>query len=109
MAFSIEEMTKEMGLAALNVFKDKYPATKTFAEAEFRKLGETIIAIETAKLRGEIKEDEAKLLFHMQREAMRAVLLTVEGVGIILAEQAINEALAVVKDSINAAIGWRLV
>jgi hypothetical protein len=107
MAFNIDEMAASMSLAALNVLQDKYP--RTFAEAEFRKLGETIVAIDTAKLRGEVNEEEAKLLFNMQTDSMRAVLLAVEGIGMIQAEQAINEALAVVRDAINAAVGWRLV
>ncbi len=103
-----EQMAKDMLAAALGVLKDKGPGVKTYAESEFKKLSETFVTIQKAKLSGEITEDQARLLLDMQKNATRAVMLTVEGLGIVTVEQAINAALAVVRDTVNAAIGWTL-
>ena len=51
---------------------------------------------------------QAELHLQIQKNAMRSVLLTVEGLGLLAAEQAINQALALVKDQVNAAVGFAL-
>ncbi len=104
----LKKLVEGMTSAALGVLKEKWPSVKTYAEAEFKKLGETVIGIQKAKLAGEMNEQEARLLMDMQKNAMRAVMLTIEGLGIIAVEQAINAALAVVRDTINSAIGWTI-
>ena len=102
----VHKLTKDMGGAARGVLKEKWPAARAYAEAEFKKLGETVIMIQKSKLTGEINEDEARLLMDMQKSAMRSVMLTIEGLGIIAVEQAVNAALAVARDTVNTAIGW---
>ena len=44
----------------------------------------------------------------MQKNASRSVLLTVEGLGILAVEEAINAALDVIKGAANKAIGFAL-
>jgi hypothetical protein len=44
----------------------------------------------------------------MQKNAMRSVMLAVEGLGIIAVEAAINSALGVVRKTVNTALGWPL-
>ena len=39
---------------------------------------------------------------------MQTVLLTIEGLGIVAVQNAINAALSVVKDTVNTAIGFTL-
>jgi hypothetical protein len=61
------------------------------------------------KQNGKITEQEAAYLMDLQRNASRTVLLTIEGLGILAVEEAINAALAVVRDTINAALGgWKI-
>ena len=105
---NIEELLKEMVKTTSNVLKDKWPDVRTYAEMEFQKLGETIIHIQKMKNAGEITEERARLHIDIQKHAMRTVMLTVEGLGIIAVEEAINAALNVVRDTVNTAIGWRL-
>lgn len=105
---NMEKLVKDMAGAATGVLKEKWPSVKTYAEAEFKKLGETVIAVQKSKLTGNITEEEARLLLEMQRNAMRSVFLTVEGLGIIAVEEAINAAMAVVRSTINTAIGWSI-
>jgi hypothetical protein len=39
---------------------------------------------------------------------MRIVLLTIEGLGILAVEAAINAAIDVVRSSVNTALGWAI-
>ena len=105
---NIDQLVKQMQSAALGVFKENVPSVKRYVETEFKKLGDTILMIEKAKLAGEIDEQEARTLIDMQKNAMRSVMLTVEGLGIVMVEKAINAALRIVKDVVNSGIGFKL-
>lgn len=105
----VEKLVKQMMSAALGVLKKKGPAVGKYAAVEFRKLGETLMNIQKMKRAGEIDKEEARILIEIQKNAMRSVMLTVEGLGVIAVEQAINAALRVVRDAVNSAIGWKLI
>jgi|SRR5688572_10836476 len=87
----------------------KWPKVKDFAEAEFEKLARTLAQIETLKVTGQITEAEASVLLQMQKNTARAVMLTLEGMSLLLVEQAINSALAMVRDTVNGAVGFALI
>jgi len=65
--------------------------------------------IEKLKLKNEIDDEEARLQFKIQKNASRTVLLTIEGLGVLAAEEAINAAMKVVKDTVNSALGFTLI
>ncbi len=44
----------------------------------------------------------------MQLNASKAVLLTIEGIGLLAAEAAVNAVLDVIKDSVNTALGFAI-
>lgn len=106
---TIDRMVKQMRHAALGVLKDKYPLIKNYAESEFKKLGETVLMIQKAKRAGEIDKEDARILMEMQKNAMRSVMLTAEGLGILAVEKAINAALRAVRDMVNTAVGWKVI
>jgi hypothetical protein len=108
MALDIKQLLTPMVDAAKAVIGKKWPEIQTYAETEFRKTGENILMIEKMKKDCSIKEDQAKLLIDIQKNASRSVLLTVEGMGLIMAEQAINSALGAIRDVVNKAIGFAL-
>ncbi len=106
---NVEGLVQEMVRAAAGVLKKKqWRDVGVYAEGEFRKLAQTVTTIASLRTRRRITRKQAKLLLEMQHNAMRSVLLTVEGIGILAAEEAINAALAAGRDTINRAIGWRL-
>jgi hypothetical protein len=98
MAIDFKALTAQMGAAALAVLKDKGPAVKTFAQGELNKLAQTIATI----------EDEARLLLQMQKNAASTVLTATEGMSLLVAEQAINAALDVVRVAVNSALKFAL-
>jgi hypothetical protein len=109
MKIDIENLLKEMLAAASVVLKKHWPKAKDYAENEFRKLLLEAKHIAQLKDDGKITEQEAIYLMDLQRNASRAVLLAIEGLGILAVEAAINAALNVVRDSVNSAIGgWKL-
>jgi transcription initiation factor IIE alpha subunit len=104
----IQKVFPVMIEAAKGVFDKKWPEVKDYAEPEFEKLASTLALIETLRFRGKISETEASVLLEMQKNTARAVMLTLEGMSLLLVEAAINAALAVVKDTINTALGFAL-
>ena len=104
----VDQVLSGMLGAAQGVFNDKWPSIKDFAEAEFEKLARTLAQIELLKVSNQIDEGEASVLFEMQKNTARAVMLALEGMSLLLVEGAINAALAVVKDAVNTALGFAL-
>ena len=108
MALNIQDLLGPMLDAAKIVVGNKWPTIQTYAEAEMKKVGEKILDIEKMKLEGSTTDEKAKLLFEMQINASKTVLLTVQGMTKIMAEQAINAALGAIRDVANKAIGFTL-
>ncbi len=109
MSLNASELATNMLNAAKDVLSQKWPEIKDYAEAETKKLAEALVMIEKLKLAGSITKEEAKLHLDIQKNATRAVLLTIEGLGILAVEQALNAAFAVVKEAVNTALGFTLV
>lgn len=110
MAININDILTPMLAAAKGAIGEKWPDVKEYAETEFKKIGENIILIGKMRLGPKpISEEQAKLLFNIQKNASRAVLLCIEGIGLLIAEKAINDAIDAVKTIINNAIGFTLV
>jgi hypothetical protein len=105
----VSQVLTSMIAAAKGVLGGKWPKVRDFAEAEFEKLARTLAQIETLKVSKQITEAEASVLLEMQKNTARAVMLTLEGMSLLLVEQAINAALAVVKDAVNGAVGFSLI
>lgn len=108
MSLNGEQLGKDIINALKAVLSAKWPEIKTYGEAEGKKLAQTLIMIEALKASGKINEEQAALHLEMQKNATRTVLLTFEGLGLLIVEAAINAALDVVKDSVNKAIGFSL-
>jgi hypothetical protein len=79
-----------------------------YAQAEAKKLATS--AVEIAKLRasGQITDEEAMLHLDIQKHASRAVLMGIEGISLLGAEEAINGALSVIGDAVHKATGLAL-
>jgi hypothetical protein len=55
--------------------------------------------------KGQIDEEEARLVLEVQKNASRSILLTIKGLGIVSVENAINGAMGVLRKSIEKATG----
>jgi hypothetical protein len=108
-ALNVSSLAKAMVEAAKGKLKEQWPEVKEFARAEAKKTAETLAMIERLTLAGQINLRQAKALLSMQKNSALAVLLTVEGLGLLTVESAINAALASVRDTVNTALGFVLI
>ncbi len=105
----VSELVANMLKAAKQALGNKWPEAKDFAESEFKKIGEAILFIEKQRLSGKMSDEKARLHLEIQKNASKTVLLTLEGLGILAVEAAINAALNVIKDTVNKALGFALI
>lgn len=109
MALSASGLAKQMLAAAKDEVAEKWPDVKLYADAEARKLAQTLVMIEKLKVSGKITKKQADILLDMQKQTSRVVLLTIEGLSLLAAEAAINAAIKSIRDTVNDAIGWKLI
>ena len=106
MAIDADALVKQMVSAAAAAFKDRWPDVKDYATSELNKIAQDIVFIEAQRVTGEMTEDQAKLQLHLQTNASKTVLLAAHGMTILAVEAAINAALNVIKETVNAALGF---
>lgn len=103
-----KKLTQAMLNAAKGPLSTHWKEAKPYAEKEVKSFAENIRLIAHLKADGKINEQQAKLYIDIQKSAMRVVLLTIEGLGILAVETAINAAIEAVKSTANTAIGWTI-
>ena len=109
MDFKVSDILKAMLGAAKDELGQTWPEVQDFAKSEFKKLAQTLVDIGKLRAQGKITTKQAKILIRMQRRTTQTVLLTIEGLGILAVERAINAAIAVVRDTVNKAAGIVLI
>ena len=108
MSLNIEQLTQVMLQAAKRQVADNWPQIKDYAEQEAKKLAENFVLIEKLRLTQQISDEQAELQHQMQKNASKAVLLAVQGMTTLMAEQALNAALDAVKSTVNTALNFTL-
>ena len=109
MTLDVDALAATMLTAARGKLRKQWPVIAEYAAAEARKTAETLALIERLRSAGAISPAEARLLLDMQRNAAKAVLTTVEGLGLLAAESAINVAVNAVRRTVNRAVGFALI
>ena len=108
MALDTSGLLSGMIDAARGALTDDWPEVRDYAESELRKFTEALTLIERMTAHGSMSPERARLHIDFQKSSMRAVLLTVQGLGVLAVENAINAAIDAVKDTVNTALGFRL-
>ena len=109
MGLKTSVLVKQMLIAAKGKLDDQWPDVKRYAETEAKKLAATIVMIEKLKVEGKISRNQARILLDMQKNTSRMILLTIEGLSLLTAEAAVNAAIKSIRDTVNSAIGWKLI
>jgi hypothetical protein len=109
MSLNVSELLKTMLEAARGELENAWPEIKEYAETEFKNLAETTVMIARLHAEGKVSKKQGKLLLDIQKNTTRMVILTIEGLGILAVERAINAALKAIKDTVNTALGWALI
>lgn len=101
-------LLRDIGTAALGAVGAGWPKIRDFASDELQKIAATTASIEVQKRKGEISEDEAKMLVDIRENALRSVLLGAEGLSALTLEATVNAIMGVVKGAINTATGFKI-
>lgn len=109
MSLDIQQLSEAMLSAAKGVVSDKWPSTKQYFESETQIFAQRLTGIAAMYAAGDISESRAKLHLQFQKEAWETVLLAVAGLNQLMIEQALNAALDVVREAVNATIGFALI
>lgn len=108
MALKVSDLVKSMLEAAQASFAADWPKVQDYAKPELKKLAQSLADI-VKLVHGEtVNRQQAKALFQIHKNTTLMVLLTIEGLGVIAVENAINAALNTVGETINAAAGIKL-
>jgi hypothetical protein len=108
MALDTTALASAVFNAVKPVLADEWKDVESYAKVEAAKLAATLAHIEQLSAEEKISEDEASALLDMQKNATQAVLLTIEGIGLITAQQAINAAIGAIRGIVNKALGFGL-
>lgn len=101
---NFNQLLKDCLGAAENHLKDAYQAAKPFAEQSFKQFAEDALFLAKLRLANEIDDNELKHRLDNQKIALANVLLAVKGIGLIEAQDTINEVFGFVSDAIFGAI-----
>ncbi len=103
---NVQSVVEQMLAASKGVLKNHWEEVEPFAQQQFESLVANLQLIERLKSQGKITKEQAKYHFEIQKGSVRIVLLTIEGLGLLAVETAINDALDAVKSVVNKSIGW---
>lgn len=103
-SFDAAQVAGNAAASMLGILRDAGQDIVHFAEAEARKIATSMAEIADLRVKGVIGDEEVRLHLDIQKNASRAVLMAIKGVGIIAAEQAVNAAFDVVRGALNAAL-----
>ena len=108
MALDVSTLFSSMITAAEGSLKTGWAAVEPFAKTQFTAIAQQIVDIEAQLAAGQLSKDDAASLLDMQANASRAVLMTVEGIGLATAQNIINAALGAVGGAVNKALGFAI-
>ena len=108
-SLSVADLAKKMLEAMLPILKDHWKDVQDYAKTESKKTAETLALITKRYLDKTIDKNTANAYLDMQKHSTQNVLLTIKGIGLIAAQEAINAALDAVATAVNRAIGFALI
>ncbi|HUP60257.1 MAG TPA: hypothetical protein VNA69_07545 [Thermoanaerobaculia bacterium] len=109
MNIDVNALTTTMREAAANAVSDRWPAIRAIAEAELRKLAQTLEDVNQLLSDGTIDQSRATELVRMQQTTALTVLRTVQGLGLLTARQTIDAATRAAGAVVNRLVGFDLI
>jgi len=104
----VSELLESMMVAARESLAEDWPRGRDYAKPELKRLAQSLIDITRLAATGNVNGQQAKALLRIHKNTTLSVMLTVEGLGVIAVENAINAALSAVRDTVNAVTPFRL-
>jgi hypothetical protein len=108
-SIDFDKLIRDMIGVAEGALTSFWKQAEPIVKKESKRLMGEIQRIVEYKSRGILDEDKARLHFQIQVNTSKLVILTVQGLALIQAENAINAMLDIIRKLINTAIGWELI
>ncbi len=107
MSLDAAALGEQMIGAGATAFGANWDTAKDFAEAEFKTLAARLETIGQQVARG-LDHELAKMLFESQKRTAIQIIAGTTALTILAVEAAINAVLAVIRDTVNTALGFGL-
>ena len=108
MKLSASDLVDPMVQAAKTSLAQDWGKAKDYAEPEMAKLATSLVDIAALVAKRKVNRRQAKALLDIHKNTTRTVLLTIEGLGLLAVEDAINAALQAVSGTVDKALGFAL-
>lgn len=107
--FDIQALGEEMIEAARAALAGRTPALKVTAEMELRRLAGALADIGAQLAKGDIDPDRAKALANIHQLSLRSVLRSIEGLGVLATDSALQAVTRVAAGVLNRVVGFKLI
>lgn len=100
----IKEIVKDCIASSKQILGDTWNELKPYADHEYRQFAENAEFLAKLKIAGQIDNTELQARLDIQRLALKNVLLTIKGIGLIAAQNVINAITGIVFAAIESAL-----
>ncbi len=107
-SINIQEIVVEITGSAQGILESKWHSFKPYAEHEFRQFTENAEFLANLRINNEINDAELKARLELQKLALKNVLLAIEGIGLIAAQEVINAAINILAKAIKTVLNISL-
>jgi hypothetical protein len=107
-SFDVPVLAGTMIEAARAGVAGRWPQLRALAGTELPRLAQAFADVAGLLASGTIDESRARRLVHLHQLAARSVLLTVDGLGLLTAEQAIHAGVRAAAKTVNDAVQFAL-
>lgn len=97
----VSELGEIMVDAARAGVARRWPQLAPLANLELRRLAQALVDVAGLLASGAIDEPRARQIVHLHQLAARSVLLTIDGIGLLTAEQAIHAGIRAAAEEVN--------
>ena len=106
---SVGDLVSDMLQAVKASLGKDYSKAKDFARPEVQRLARSVVDIAKLVAAGKVTKQQAKALVAIHKNTTRVVFLTIEGLGIIAVENALNAAIGAIRSAVNRAVRFALI
>lgn len=104
MEIDFKKVAKDMITAMKAVVGDNLEEVKNLADDELEDFAKRTVVLARKVSEGKITQEQAKIILKIRQNAVETVLLSIAGIGILAAQEAINAALGVLKEVVSGVV-----
>ncbi len=97
-------LAQDMLSAIKDVAVDNFDDIKELAEDELEDFAKRTAILSQKVLEGKINQEQAQAILRIRRNAVETVLLSIAGISVLTAQEALNAAISVLKQALSTAI-----